>query len=176
MGVSHLPQTGQLPVFVYEQGEEIVVVEPIHFLCKTQHKTNPKVRPNSPNLVTIKGSISKQYRPKFRSYLRYHDRRIRCSFLRSQIVRNTQACYALYTLRMRVTPPAPDVLSSLFSTPFRSAQWGKSTWRRHSRCVLIIATRRRRRKCRSLKRLDPEGDDLRHQICPLGRCWRWWTF
>ncbi|PIO06805.1 hypothetical protein AB205_0143730 [Aquarana catesbeiana] len=33
------------------------------------------------------------------------------------------ACYALYTLRMRETPPAPDVLSSRFPTPSLSAQW-----------------------------------------------------
>ncbi|PIO11137.1 hypothetical protein AB205_0209120 [Aquarana catesbeiana] len=72
---------------------------------------------------------------------------------------------------MHVTPPAPDILSSLFPAPFRSAQWGKSTWRIHSRCVLIIATRRRRRKARSRKGPDPDGD-LRPQICPLGR---WWT-
>ncbi|PIO14048.1 hypothetical protein AB205_0030120 [Aquarana catesbeiana] len=49
------------------------------------------------------------------------------------------ACYALYTLCMGETPPAPDVLSILFPTPSRSAQWGKSTWRRHSRCLLITA-------------------------------------
>ncbi|PIO10881.1 hypothetical protein AB205_0055270 [Aquarana catesbeiana] len=67
---------------------------------------------------------------------------------------------------MRVTTPAPDVLSSLFPAPFHSAQWGKSTWRSQSRCVLIIATRRR--KAWSRKRQDPEGDDIRHQICPLG--------
>ncbi|PIO10949.1 hypothetical protein AB205_0061660 [Aquarana catesbeiana] len=66
---------------------------------------------------------------------------------------------------MRVTPPAPDVLSSLFPAPFRSAQWGKSTWRRHSRIVLIVATRRRRRrKGRIRTRPNPEGD-LRTQIC-----------
>ncbi|PIO38485.1 hypothetical protein AB205_0077250 [Aquarana catesbeiana] len=76
---------------------------------------------------------------------------------------------------MRETPPAPDVLFSLFPDPSRLAQWGKSTWRRHSRCLIITPTRRRRRKARSLKRPDPEGDDLRHQICPLGRCWRWST-
>ncbi|PIO31197.1 hypothetical protein AB205_0043120 [Aquarana catesbeiana] len=76
------------------------------------------------------------------------------------------ASYALYTLRMRETPPAPDVLSSLFPAPSSSAQWGKSTWWRHNRCVLITATRRRRRKARSLKHHNPEGDDLRHQICP----------
>ncbi|PIO28013.1 hypothetical protein AB205_0040010 [Aquarana catesbeiana] len=74
---------------------------------------------------------------------------------------------------MRETPPTPDVLSSLFPAPSRSAQWGKSTWRKHSRCVLITATRRR--KARSQKRPDPGGDDLRPQICPLWRCWRWST-
>ncbi|PIO35969.1 hypothetical protein AB205_0118390 [Aquarana catesbeiana] len=74
---------------------------------------------------------------------------------------------------MHETLPAPDVLSSLFPAPSRSAQWGKSTWWRHSRCQIITSTRRR--KARSLKCSDPEGDDLRHQICPLGRCWRWWT-
>ncbi|PIO11925.1 hypothetical protein AB205_0140140 [Aquarana catesbeiana] len=74
---------------------------------------------------------------------------------------------------MRLTPPAPDVLSSLFPAPFRWAQWVKSTWRSQSRCVLIIATRRR--KARIRKRPDPERNDLRPQICPLGRCWRWST-
>ncbi|PIO12775.1 hypothetical protein AB205_0088570 [Aquarana catesbeiana] len=78
---------------------------------------------------------------------------------------------------MRETLPAPDVLSSLFPALSRSAQWGKSTWRRHSRCQIITPTRRRRRrrKARGLKRPDPEGDDLRHRICLLGRCWRWST-
>ncbi|PIO11606.1 hypothetical protein AB205_0005890 [Aquarana catesbeiana] len=46
---------------------------------------------------------------------------------------------------MRETPPAPDVLSSLFPTPSRSVQWGKSTWRRLSRCLIITPTRRRRK-------------------------------
>ncbi|PIO12304.1 hypothetical protein AB205_0027940 [Aquarana catesbeiana] len=73
------------------------------------------------------------------------------------------------------TPPAPDVLSILFPAPSRSAQWGKSTWRRHSRCMLITAMRRRGRKAQSQKRHDPEGDNLRPQICPWGICWRWWT-
>ncbi|PIO40491.1 hypothetical protein AB205_0169920 [Aquarana catesbeiana] len=76
---------------------------------------------------------------------------------------------------MCVIPPAPDVLSSLFPTPFRSAQWVKSTWRSQSRCVIITGTIRRRRKARIRTRPDPEGEDLRPQICPLGRCWRWWT-
>ncbi|PIO10769.1 hypothetical protein AB205_0144560 [Aquarana catesbeiana] len=76
---------------------------------------------------------------------------------------------------MRETPPAPSVLSSLFLTPSHSAQWGKSTWWRQSRCLIITPTRRRRRKARSLKCPDPGRDDLRPQICPLGRCWRWWT-
>ncbi|PIO30530.1 hypothetical protein AB205_0053350, partial [Aquarana catesbeiana] len=53
MRMFHLPQTGQLPVLVYEYGEEVVVIEAIHFLCKTQHKTNPNVRLNSPNRVPI---------------------------------------------------------------------------------------------------------------------------
>ncbi|PIO13998.1 hypothetical protein AB205_0165880 [Aquarana catesbeiana] len=67
---------------------------------------------------------------------------VQCSFLRSQTVHNTHVCYALYTLHMLVTPPAPDVLSILFPAPFRSAQWGKSTWRSHSRCVIITGTRK----------------------------------
>ncbi|PIO11559.1 hypothetical protein AB205_0210190 [Aquarana catesbeiana] len=71
---------------------------------------------------------------------------------------------------MRVTPPAPDVLSSLFPAPFHSAQWVKSTWWSQSRCMLIIATRRREAQIR--KHPDTEGDDLRPQICPLVR---WWT-
>ncbi|PIO40410.1 hypothetical protein AB205_0008630 [Aquarana catesbeiana] len=89
----------------------------------------------------------------------------------SQIVHTTHACYALWTLRMRETLPASDVLSSLFPAPSHSAQWGKSTWRSQSRCLIFTPTRRR--KARRQKRPDPEGDDLRHQICPLGRCWRW---
>ncbi|PIO25510.1 hypothetical protein AB205_0127330 [Aquarana catesbeiana] len=28
------------------------------------------------------------------------------------------ACYALYTLRMRETPPTPDVFSSVFPSPW----------------------------------------------------------
>ncbi|PIO16523.1 hypothetical protein AB205_0132740 [Aquarana catesbeiana] len=32
----------------------------------------------------------------------------------------------LYTLRMRETPPAPDVLSSLFPAPSLSAWWGRA--------------------------------------------------
>ncbi|PIO31958.1 hypothetical protein AB205_0037520 [Aquarana catesbeiana] len=48
------------------------------------------------------------------------------SFLRSQIVRTTHTCYALYTLRVCETPPAPDVLSSLFPAPSLSAQWGRA--------------------------------------------------
>ncbi|PIO12761.1 hypothetical protein AB205_0127020 [Aquarana catesbeiana] len=74
---------------------------------------------------------------------------------------------------MREIPPTPDVLSSLLPAPSHSAQWGKSTWRRDSRCQIITPTRRR--KAQRQKRPDPEGDDLRPQICPWGRCWRWWT-
>ncbi|PIO11758.1 hypothetical protein AB205_0006740 [Aquarana catesbeiana] len=63
---------------------------------------------------------------------------------------------------MRETPPAPDVLSSLFPAPCLSAQWG-STWQRKSKCMQRRAATT---KARSLERPNPRGD-LRPQICPL---------
>ncbi|PIO27228.1 hypothetical protein AB205_0106750 [Aquarana catesbeiana] len=71
---------------------------------------------------------------------------------------------------MRETPPAPDILSSLFPTPSLSAQW-ESTWWRKSKCMQRRAATS---KAWSHKRPDP-GGDLRPQICPLSRWWRWWT-
>ncbi|PIO27424.1 hypothetical protein AB205_0178350 [Aquarana catesbeiana] len=57
-----------------------MILQDIHFNCKTQHKTNPNVSLKSSKLVQIQASISKQYRLNVKSYLRYHDRRLCYSF------------------------------------------------------------------------------------------------
>ncbi|PIO23843.1 hypothetical protein AB205_0037240 [Aquarana catesbeiana] len=74
--------------------------------------------------------------------------------LEKLIVCTTHKCYALYILRMRKTPPAPDVLSSLFPTPCLSAQW-ESTWRRKSKCMQTATMKARSRECP-----DPGGSNM----------------